>query len=1003
MRHFLLACSLIGALGVSAQTFMVDGINYKVVDADASTVSVEKKSPAYTGSVVIPSTVTNDNITYTVVAITQSTTASTTDGAFANCTGLTAVTLPETLVSIGNYSFNYCTSLTSLTIPQSVKTFGDGAFLYCSGLTSLVLPERAERLGINVFKNCNKLQSITIPEGITTLSKNAIQSMGALETVHLPSTLTEIADGNFQACPMIKTIKIPEGVTKIGANFAYQCSALKQVDLPSTLTAIGNYCFWNSKIVTAINCAATTPPTLPSGAFYGWNNEGLYAKCTLYVPESSIGAYKTADIWKNFTNVDILLPPPAEIGTTFTIGGVTYIVRDNTERLSVAVTTFNDESGEGGTYSGAMTIPATVTYEGRDYTVTEIGVGAFYSCKELTSISLPSTIEKISEYAFSRCEGLKTINPIPASVTSIDPRAFAYTALQSISVEDGNRNYEAESDILYALGSNGKRESVIVCAPGSVGDKTVSDGVTSIGYAAFANGQLSAITLPSTLATIGEYAFDSCLRINTLNIPENVTEIGAHAFYKCEYLSAITLPAKLTALEEGTFMFCRSIAEINIPATVTTVGPYVFESCTSLTGITLPDGCNFLGDHAFEGCTALTSVTLPQTLKTIDKFAFINCSALTSVTLPKEMELIGYGAFKDCSDIEEVNLPEKLTTLEGYAFGNCDKLTSMVLPEGLTAISDRLFWECNMLTDVNIPSTVTTIGEYAFSNTGITEIDLHEGVTTICGYAFQKCAKIVKIAIPSTVTSIGEYAFWNCSSVATFTSHATVPPTAPKAFNSGFPLTTCKLFVPQSSLDSYREAEGWMKFTNIAGLPEVGYTFSQDGITYRVTVISEDGCEVEVISGETPYTGDVVIPATVSDCYDYTVTAIADNAFADCTGLTSVTIPATVKTIGSKAFKGCTGLVTITCLGSTPAVVEADAFEGLALLEITLNVPDDAREAYMNADVWKDFFAAGIEDIIYMIENGQPVYDLYGRQVSKGQTPNANGIYIVKGRKFIVR
>lgn len=204
MKKVLLVCSLLAAVTASAQTFSVDGINYKVLDADAHTVSVEKKTPSYTGEIVIPATVSNDNVDYTVTAITQSATASTTDGAFANCSGVTSITLPATITSLGNYSFNSCSGLTSLTVPESVTTFGDGVFQNCTGLVELTLPARAEKMGKNVFKSCSKLTSLIIPEGIQTLDQNTIQGMTEVLNVTLPSSLTTIANGNFQAAPRFR-------------------------------------------------------------------------------------------------------------------------------------------------------------------------------------------------------------------------------------------------------------------------------------------------------------------------------------------------------------------------------------------------------------------------------------------------------------------------------------------------------------------------------------------------------------------------------------------------------------------------------------------------------------------------------------------------------------------------------------------------------------------------------------------------------------------------------
>lgn len=530
----------------------------------------------------------------------------------------------------------------------------------------------------------------------------------------------------------------------------------------------------------------------------------------------SLSAQTTGDENPNVT--------PAAIGTDFTVDGVTYIVKENTDRLAVTVLPLDDPESADSQYSGSVKIPQTVTYEDFEYTVTAIGVGAFYSCKDLTSVSMPSTIESIGDFAFARCEALKTVGTLPASLTQIGMRAFIYTAeMKSFSVAEGNTHFAAADDILYALDQNGTKTRVIVCAAKTTGAKTIAEGVTEIEYAAFAKcDQVSGFTFPSTLTTIGDYAFDSCTRLYELTIPDNVTAIGAQAFYKCSYLSSLKLPSALSEIAEGTFMFCNSLPGIDLPATVTSIGRYAFEACYGLTRVTIPESCTFLGDHAFEECRNLATVVIPASLKQIDDFAFINCQSLKSLELPAKMDTIGYGAFKDCLSIESIQMPEELAGLQGYAFGNCARLTSIVIPTGITAIEDRLFWGCTSLANIDIPTTVTEIGPFAFDRTPITELMLHEGVTTIGEDAFQHCKKLEVVSLPSTVTFIDKYAFWDCGSMKQLYSLATVPPEAPKAFSSGFPTATCLLYVPAEALADYKNAEGWLKFANIEALPSVG-------------------------------------------------------------------------------------------------------------------------------------------------------------------------------------
>ena len=205
----------------------------------------------------------------------------------------------------------------------------------------------------------------------------------------------------------------------------------------------------------------------------------------------------------------------------------------------------------------SVTIPDSVTY---------IGNNAFYNCTSLTSFTIPGSVTYIGNTAFDSCTNLASVT-IPDSVTSIGKYAFSYcTNLTSITVDAGNLNYSSSDGVLF-----NKLQTLLLQYPAGILDNSY--------------------TIPDSVTSIGEFAFDFCTSLTSITIPDSVTSIGYAAFNSC-----------------------TSLASVTIPDSVTSIGSYAFESCSNLASITIPDSVTSMGNYAFESCTSLTSVTLPATL-----------------------------------------------------------------------------------------------------------------------------------------------------------------------------------------------------------------------------------------------------------------------------------------------------------------------------------------------------------------------------------------------------
>ena len=212
----------------------------------------------YQGNVAIPEEVTYMNRTRKVTSIG--------DWAFANCSGLTSITIPNSVTSIGSEAFYYCKGLTSVTIGNSVTSIGDWAFANCSGLTSITIPNSVTSIGSSAFSGCSGLTSVTIPNSVTSIGDYAFSG----------------------------------------------CSAPTSVTIPNSVTSIGNNAFAHCTNLTDFYCYAESVPTTNSNAF----SYSPIENATLHVPAGAVNAYKAAIPWSNFKEIVALTnddPQPTEI------------------------------------------------------------------------------------------------------------------------------------------------------------------------------------------------------------------------------------------------------------------------------------------------------------------------------------------------------------------------------------------------------------------------------------------------------------------------------------------------------------------------------------------------------------------------------------------------------------------------------------------------------------------------------------------------------------------
>ena len=266
-KLFTLFLVLVTSIGmVFASDSEVNGIWYSF-DSNTLTATVIQHDE-YSGSVVIPQSVTYYGSIYSVTSIGNS--------AFSDCFGLTSVTIGNSVTSIGSDAFRNCSNLTSVTIGNSVTSIGNSAFIRCMGLTSVTIPNSVTSIGDRAFCYCSSLTSVTIGNSVTSIGNSA-----------------------FRSCSGLSSVTIPNSVTSIGGSAFYGCSGLTSITIPNSVTNIGNRAFYDCSSLTSVTSEAINPPILNN------NFLDVFAECdnltSIYVPCGTKDVYQS--MWDDYSSI----------------------------------------------------------------------------------------------------------------------------------------------------------------------------------------------------------------------------------------------------------------------------------------------------------------------------------------------------------------------------------------------------------------------------------------------------------------------------------------------------------------------------------------------------------------------------------------------------------------------------------------------------------------------------------------------------------------------------
>ncbi len=481
------------------------------------------------------------------------------------------------------------------------------------------------------------------------------------------------------------------------------------------------------------------------------------------------------------------------------------------------------------------------------------------------------------------------------------------------------------------------------------------------------------VTIPATVeiegndfsvTSIGNYTFEDCENLTSIEIPNSVTSIGNSAFYECSSLTSIVIPNSVTFIGGGAFYECSSLTNIEIPNSVTSIGKGAFSYCSSLTSIVIPNSVTSIGNYTFEDCENLTGIEIPNSVYSIGDYAFADCENLTSIELPNSVTSIGEGAFSGLESLTRIAVAEGNVVYDSR--DNCNAIIetatntlisgcqSTIIPNSVTSIGNSAFRRRASLTSIEIPNSVTSIGDLAFSGcSGLASIEIPNSVTSIGESAFSGCSSLTSIVIPNSVTFIGGGAF-GCSNLRMIKCYAeNVPETGYDIFD-GCP-SDMIILVPANSVDDYKAIYPWNEY-NLIAMPEDGEPYVGDhvmidyegySLIYIITDVENTECKVECAKKPTTPVSVTISSSVEISGKEYSVTSIGERAFSECKNLTNIEIPNSVTSIGDYAFADCENLTSIELPNSVTSIGK-EAFYGCSSLT-SIEIPNSITSIGNNA------------------------------------------------------
>lgn len=854
----------------------------------------------------------------------------------------------------------------TVVIPGSVTEIAAEVFMDNTAITKVIFPQTLTKIGGSAFYGCTELKKADFPESLTEIAEEAFCNTGLTGELKLPEGLQTLGDGAFCRCPgLTGTLIIPDQITTIG-NSVFGITGFDTIRFPDTLTSIGPNAFRECEHLTGVLKLPNTLETIGEHAFDGCTGltgelvippqvtrieTAAFAQCgftgTLTIPDHVTNIGKAAFAYcKNLSEI-ILGSGLKDLGANANVPGPqsldaeTYGEEDSDDSGEISV--FGDEQ-------------------------------AFYHCVGVHTVTFNGTVPPVlasrapsraSNSFFSLCfENLKTIW-VPDGYYETYARAYRSDLWCGLSLLE--KRWKGNTDPFLM------QDGILAVYQGSGGNVKIPDSVTVIGPYAFMNREdITGVTFPKNIQSIGAYAFVGCGLQGTLTIPDTINVLNKGIFAYCYKLTHAVISSEVThiyAPEADNYDDYSAFARCDNMETITFSGktpPVInskvtaeendpdsiynfFSDIWNLATVLVPSGCAASYISAYEK-------GIPDYLA--DRFLFLEIGREdfrikgnvlleyvgieTEVTIPDFVTEIGSEAFKDNTTVEAIHFPKDLTVICDYAFDGCTGLKGVpVLPDSLVTLGKYAFRGCTGLTgELVIPDKVKILNEGTFYGcTGLTSVVIGSGVRNISSIERKKnvffdCSNIKYIKFKGNTVPV----------IAADVTATISEETAVEAFFDGIKswngITThlTLIIVPNADLTAYTDAYEAHLPTDV----RIKADGSPDFVCEGTTLIAYNGLDTHVtVPSNITQIGDNAFKgnkALESITFPDGLTLIGNSAFENCKFLTGIDFPDKLETIGVKAFYMCSNLTGDLIIPDSVKTIGASAFASCYTLTGTLKL-----------------------------------------------------------------
>ena len=683
------------------------------------------------------------------------------------------------------------------------------------------------------------------------VSDDSYKYGGVLEILSIPATIptpegvecqvVTVDDYAFNSCDKIKEVKLPEGLKIIGEGAFSSCWGLQKVEIPSTVTTIKDYAFRGNDRMLFVISHLTELPEISDNVFESYGDHGPWATCaTLNVPEGLKYRYQYKKGWNKFGRV---IDGDMRIVSE---GGLDYLILEDSHDAELIAGDYLEMN--------PIDIPASIHVDGEEYPypVTTIGFRAFYGCYNLTAVTLPEGLSEIRQYAFAHTY-IESLS-LPSTLTCIED--YAFDATNALTAVYANSESPVEiSDKAFSTGYGGEygpTEAVLYVPTGMLETYKVAAGWSQ--FAAIDESQkvikvddiyYMYSTAYKTAKVIGDAEAGKILYGSPITP-------GQHRYGDLERIVVKSLVVvdgenyTVNAIDDYAFYQCWA-DQIIIPNTVKSIGKNSFMGCILLRDFVIPEGLETIAEGAFYGCR-FYELELPSSLQSISAGAFSNCSYLKSLFVGGEKPVdISEADFTE-SFHATLYVPESAVdnykVAEGWRNFAAVKVGRTCFVDGFRYLVDNestatlLRHDYNSMKSVEVPgSVIIDEMEYQvrkvscnafFNNKNHTSVVLSEGVDEVDDAAFSHCENLETIKFPSSLRRIGDEAFSFCYKLQ---ECALLPENLEEigreAFNGCFKMPAEKSVVLPPSMKKI--GKGIINFRNVISRIEEPFAIDEDG------------------------------------------------------------------------------------------------------------------------------------------------------------------------------